>query len=90
MGVVEAHTTLGWGYWQLCGACVAAFIQFITKQEATMNDWDFFTELYTDDIDIAAHHEACECQECLVDGDAQRKFMLENDHDFFESVYKTA
>lgn len=46
--------------------------------------------LDVDDIDIAEHHWSCSCHECVVDGDQQRKFLLENDHDFFEEIYKSA
>jgi hypothetical protein len=57
-----------------------------------VNDPDFgvLALLDSDDIDIAEHHETCQCQECSVDGDAHRKFLLENDHDFFEQIYKSA
>jgi hypothetical protein len=53
-------------------------------------DFDSFSIDLTDDIDIAEHHALCQCQECLQDGDADRKFLLENDHDFFQQVYKSA
>ena len=47
-------------------------------------------DIEIDDIDIAEHHHTCSCDECVIDGDAQRKFLLENDHDFFEQIYKSA
>lgn len=55
-----------------------------------MTVYNDFLDIDIDDIDIAEHHHTCSCDECVIDGDAQRKFLLENDHDFFEQIYKSA
>jgi len=93
-GVIEAYTVAGSGRWHLCKSCLTEFILFTKAMGTTMSiiDKDFasFSIEFTDDIDVAEHHALCECQECLQDGDADRKFLLENDHDFFQQVYKSA
>ena len=53
-------------------------------------DFSLTALLDLDDVDIAEHHETCACEECVIDGDQDRKFLLENDHDFFDQIYKSA
>lgn len=94
-GTVEAHTVMGSGLWQICKDCLTEFILFIANKGGTMygnDDPDFgvLALLSDDDLDIAEHHATCECQECMIDGDAQRKFLLENDHEYFQQIYKSA
>lgn len=53
-------------------------------------DFEYAATLLADDIDIAEHHPTCACYDCVVDPDQARKFLLENDHDFFRQNYKSA
>lgn len=94
-GVLEAFTVQGTGYFRICKECLGEFILFVTNKGGQMygnDDPDFgvLALLNDDDMDIAEHHPTCECQECMTDGDAHRKFLLENNHDFFEQIYKSA
>lgn len=93
-GVIEAHTVYGVGFFALCKQCAKDVLSFISKgiQVKYEDDPDFGVLALLDDrdVDIAEHHPTCECEECSVDGDAHRKFLLENDHTFFEQIYKSA
>jgi len=93
-GVIEAHTIYSVSFFALCKQCVQSTLAFITKGGDVRgeNDPEFgvLALLDVDDVDIAEHHWSCACEECVVDGDQQRKFLLENDHDFFEQIYKSA
>lgn len=58
--------------------------------ESSNHEFSVLALLDDGDVDIAEHHSSCACEECSVDGDQHRKFLLENDHDFFEQIYKSA
>lgn len=93
-GVIEAHTVYGVGFFAVCKQCARDVLTFISKggsvNESSNHEFSVLALLDDRDVDIAEHHPSCECQECVVDGDAHRKFLLENDHDFFEQIYKSA
>lgn len=93
-GIIEAHTVYGVGFFAVCKQCAKDVLAFISKggsvDESSNHEFSVLALLDDGDVDIAEHHSSCACEECSVDGDQHRKFLLENDHDFFEQIYKSA
>lgn len=85
-GSIEAFTVLGEALWIVCEECLVDLTLFMAGKGGAMWDTNIvITYGENDDVDVAEHHELCQCVDCIVfdgnyepDADDLVKFWKEN------------